>query len=718
MNEKFSKPVDVIIPVFNAYSLINACLHSVIEHFDNNARLILMDDSSSDSRILPCLEECQRQAQFPVVIHRNNDNQGFVKTVNQGMQFSDDNDVILLNSDTIVTKNWIAKLRIAAYSKDNVATVTPMSNNATIFSVPEFGKVNQLPPGYDVDRFAELIETQTLGLYPEVPTGHGFCLYIKRTSLKLLGLFDESYGSGCEEENDFCMRVISHSLCNIMADDTFIYHAGRASYQDQNRNETERFNQEQLLTRYPFYLDLIRDYQTHRPRQIWDNINAQIYGLRVGIDGRCLNQTISGTQRYLLELLQAYINLKSRIKIDLLVSNGCRDHVINLLQDYHLSSLPNLLEESQLEEEVGSDGWDIFHITFQGISLQDIVGIQPYAKRVLNTWQDFILFRNPYYFTDFREFEKYRFNCQTLLESVDGIVAISNYIKQDILNEQWLDQKRIKRIYHGINEQRQSQTLEYNPVIKSGLTPQRYLLFVGNDFLHKNLEATVSVFQETFNQGYDYQLVIVGKAVDQGGVTSKLEQALDADIKERVWFLDYVSDEELISLYRHAGVLLYLSNAEGFGLPPLEAFANDCPVIASKLTSIPEVVGEAAPCFHPGEIENIASDVIRLIENLSERDRAIQTGKQQLKQFNWNQTAQETIAFYYDLLRLPPNAQRNLPSLHLNSQQLQETESQLKQTEMELNQARTQIAAMESSKFWKLRQKWLKVKSWLGLASE
>jgi len=164
MNEKFSKPVDVIIPVFNAYSLINACLHSVIEHFDNNARLILMDDSSSDSRILPCLEECQRQAQFPVVIHRNNDNQGFVKTVNQGMQFSDDNDVILLNSDTIVTKNWIAKLRIAAYSKDNVATVTPMSNNATIFSVPDFGKVNQLPPGYDIDRFAELIETQTLGL--------------------------------------------------------------------------------------------------------------------------------------------------------------------------------------------------------------------------------------------------------------------------------------------------------------------------------------------------------------------------------------------------------------------------------------------------------------------------------------------------------------------------------------------------------------------------
>jgi len=720
MNSKSQKTIDVIIPIFNGYTFLNSCLDSVIKHFDNDARLILIDDSSNDPRIQVCLEHYKQQANFPVLIYQNKQNQGFVKTVNQGMQLSDQNDVILLNSDTIVTKNWIGKLRKAAYSKENVATVTPLSNNATIFSVPEFGKANQLPEGYDIDTFAELIENTTLRLYPEVPTGHGFCLYIKRTSLNLLGFFDEIYGLGCEEENDFCMRVISHSLCNIMADDTFIYHVGKASYQDENRDKAEQVNRDKLLTKYPFYLDLIRYYQENRPRQIWDNIKAQIYELRVGIDGRCLNQNISGTQRYLLELLKAYTEQVSSLQLDLLISNGCQEHIINLLNKYEIVSFPNLLEESQLDQEIGELGWDIFHITFQGISLTDIVTIRPYAKRLVNTWQDFILFRNPSYFAKFREFENYRFNCRILLRSMDGIIAISDYVKQDILNGNLLDSKRIKRIYHGItknNECIKNQNLEENIVINMGLMPQHYLLFVGNDFLHKNLEATVTIFKTILNQGYDYQLVIVSNTVQNGGVIPEIQQTLKEDItiKDKVIFLNNISDEALKHLYQNAGVLLYLSNAEGFGLPPLEAFFNNCPVIASKLTSIPEVVGEAATCFHPGEIEKIASEAVRLIENPSDRDRAIQQGKERLKQFDWLKTAQETKDFYYYLLRLPPNSQHNLPALHLNSQKLISIQSQLEQTQLELNQAYSEIEGMKSSKFWNMREIWFQIKSWLKL---
>lgn len=741
MNSQSQKTIDVIIPIFNGYTFLNSCLNSVIQYFDNDARLILIDDSSNDPRIQSCLEDCQKQADFPVLIYKNSQNLGFVKTVNQGMQLSDQNDVILLNSDTIVTQNWIGKLRKAAYSKENVATVTPMSNNATIFSVPEFGKANQLPEGYDIDTFAELIENTTLRLYPEVPTGHGFCLYIKRTSLNLLGFFDESYGLGCEEENDFCMRVISHSLSNIMADDTFIYHAGRASYQDESRDQAEQVNRDKLLTKYPFYLNLIRYYQENRPRQIWDNIKAQIDGLRVGIDGRCLTQNISGTQRYLLELLKAYTEQVSSLQVDLLISNGSQEYIINLLKEYELMSFPNLLEESQLDQEVGAFGWDIFHVTFQGISLTDIVAIRPYAKRLVNTWQDFILFRNPSYFANFSQFENYRFNCRILLESMDGVIAISDYVKQEILNKNLLDSQRIKRIYHGIDENHESiqnQDLEKNIVMNMGLTPKRYLLFVGNDFLHKNLELTVKIFKIILNQGYDYQLAIVGKAVGNGGVIPELQQKIKEDItvKDKIIFLNDISDEALKNLYHNAGVLLYLSNAEGFGLPPLEAFLNNCPVIASKLTSIPEVVGEAASCFHPGEINKIASQAIRLIEKPSDRDRAIQQGKERLKHFNWMTTAKETKDFYYYLLRLPPNSQHNLPALHLNSQkliptqsqleqtqsqleqtqsQLEQKQSQLEQTQLELNQAYSQIEGMKASKFWKMREIWFQIKSWLKL---
>jgi len=699
ISQQANQSIDVIIPIFNAYESLQKCLTSVIRHFNDQARLILIDDCSSDPRIKPLLWQVRETTNLPVLVKHNETNQGFIKTVNYGMQLSSQNDVILLNSDTIVTRNWIHKLHQAAYRQDNIATVTPLSNNATIFSVPEFGTWNGLPTGYNIDAFAELIEKNSLFLYPEVPTGHGFCIYITRKSLNLLGLFDERYGRGCEEENDFCLRALSHCLLNIMADDTFIYHAGKASYQGEHRKAIEQSNRDILLNRYPFYLDLINSYQNNRTIQIWDNINAHLYGLRVGFDGRCLNDNLSGTQRYLLELIKAYTQQNSTITaVDLLISDGSRKAITKILEGYNLPQFPRLVEESQLTNLLGECGWDIFHVTFQGISIPDIAKVRPYAKRIINTFQDLILARNPYYFNRFSDFENYRFHLKVILESVDGIIVISNYMKQELLTTYCIDPKRFKTIYHGVNWDRAISHSE-SSCFWEDLIGQPYLLFVGNDFLHKNLEATVNVWKTTRQQGYPYQLVIVGSSVLQGGVKEKIQAELEADSQsnQHVFFLNHVDDQQLTQLYQNAGVLLYLSNSEGFGLPPLEAFANDCPVIASNLTSIPEVLGEAASCFHPGEIDQIAWEVIRLIENSQLRDRAIQKGRERVKQFDWNQTAQQTINFYYELLRHPPNPQQELPYLHLNFQKL-------KQTQLDLNQSNFQ------SKFWKFREAWFWLK--------
>lgn len=703
MVQESQKRVDVIIPIFNAYSTVQDCINSVLEHFDDQARLILINDCSDDDRIAPYLQSVKENSHFPVYVYNNSYNKGFIKTVNWGMELSEDNDVILLNSDTIVTKNWVRKLRKVAYRKGNIATVTPLSNNATIFSIPEFCKSNELPQGYDVPTFAEFVEEHSLCLYPEVPTGHGFCLYIKRTAINLLGLFDENYGRGYEEENDFCMRVLSYSLCNVMADDTFIYHAGGVSYKDQERKELEERNRQFLLNKYPFYLDLIRFYCENRPVQIWEQLQAKINGLRVGLDGRCLNDKLSGTQRYLLELINAYTEMDD-LSVDLLVSDRARDKIYNLLEKYNINPFPRLIEESELDGKIGSNGWDIFHVTFQGISLPDVATIRDYSKRVINTFQDSILAKNPAYFQNFSGFTDYYYHLKSTLESIDGVIAISDYIQDELLTSYFIDPQRVKTISHGVN----AKGITESSLVNQDFSPKRYLLFIGNDFLHKNLEATVKVWKETRKQGYDYQLVLVGNAVVHGGIKDKMKAELASE--SNVFFLDQVDDQQLGELYRQAGVLLYLSNSEGFGLPPLEAFANDCPVIASNLTSIPEVVGEAAACFHPGEIKKIASEAIALIEDSQKRDRAIQKGRERVKQFDWHQTAKETLNFYYHLLRLSPHPYKNFPSLHLKSQQLETTKAQLQQSQ-------DQILAMESSKFWKLRQQWFMLKSVLGLSN-
>ncbi len=161
----------------------------------------------------------------------NEHNLGFVATVNRGMALSDAHDVLLLNSDTEVANDWLDRLRAAAYSDARVASVTPFSNNATICSYPRFCEPNELPPGWDTARLDALFAATNAGQVVDVPTGVGFCMYIRRDSLDAVGLFDvENFGKGYGEENDFCRRAAAAGWRNLHALDTFVLHTGGVSF--------------------------------------------------------------------------------------------------------------------------------------------------------------------------------------------------------------------------------------------------------------------------------------------------------------------------------------------------------------------------------------------------------------------------------------------------------------------------------------------------------
>ena len=152
--------VDIIIPVYNAYDDLVKCMNSIKKWTDlNKHRIILIDDCSPDGRIAPYLD--QIRSENCIVIH-NEKNQGFSANINVGISYSKDRDVILLNSDTVVTKSWVEKLLYCAYCDPWIATVTPLSNNATLCSVPYFCKENDVPNGYTVDTYAELVDRKSV----------------------------------------------------------------------------------------------------------------------------------------------------------------------------------------------------------------------------------------------------------------------------------------------------------------------------------------------------------------------------------------------------------------------------------------------------------------------------------------------------------------------------------------------------------------------------
>ncbi len=252
-----SMGVDIIIPVFNAYDDLVQCIDSIRKWTDmTKHRLIIVNDCSTDARILPYADSLR--GEWCVVIH-NKKNQGFSANVNIGMQQSVDRDVILLNSDTVVTKGWVEKLLHCAYRDTSIATVTPLSNNATICSIPYFFQENCLPDGFTVDTYAAFVEKVSLRKYPVIPVANGFCMLIKREVIDLIGNFDsDAFARGYGEENDFCYRAVQAGYRHVMCDDTFILHTGTSSFSDEEKKRNIQKHEKILNERYP---DLVHQTQ-------------------------------------------------------------------------------------------------------------------------------------------------------------------------------------------------------------------------------------------------------------------------------------------------------------------------------------------------------------------------------------------------------------------------------------------------------------------------
>ena len=167
----------------------------------------------------------------------------------------------------------------------------------------------------------------------------------------------------------------------------------------------------------------------------------------------------------------------------------------------------------------------------------------------------------------------------------------------------------------------------------------------------KNIARLIEAFSHVLKKTKkkDLQLVIVGKKGWQ------YEEILEAPekfhVSEQVKFLDFVSDEDLPSLYTHALCYVLPSLYEGFGLPVLEAMKYDCPVITSNVSSMPEAGGDAALYVDPKNVSDIAEKIVSLIDSEKLRKELIEKGKKQIKKFSWEKAAKETLAVLENLAK-------------------------------------------------------------------
>ena len=250
--------IDIVVPVYNAPEDVRACVDSVLASLRPDVRLVLIDDASPDPAIGRLLAEIAARAHPQVTVLANEKNLGFTGTANRGMRLSRA-DVILLNSDTLVSPGWLDALMHAAATDPAIGTITPFSNNAEICSFPNFCADNHWPSGADPATVQAALQAAAVPTYPDLPTGVGFCMYVRRALIDAIGIFDMAFGLGYGEENDFCLRAAKAGWRNVLADNAFVVHTGGRSFAGQ-KSELGIRNMALLLQRHPHYQDMVRDY--------------------------------------------------------------------------------------------------------------------------------------------------------------------------------------------------------------------------------------------------------------------------------------------------------------------------------------------------------------------------------------------------------------------------------------------------------------------------
>lgn len=293
----------------------------------------------------------------------------------------------------------------------------------------------------------------------------------------------------------------------------------------------------------------------------------------------------------------------------------------------------------QLEEKI-----DLFHSTDYRIpklkntpivaTFHDAIMLkkEKYANQTLRGFKNYLLKKHAHY--------------------ADHIITISNTMVADIINYWDIDPKKISVVHNAIADDwlialdytQKKQVLDQYKINK------KFLLFIGTLQPRKNLDRVLTAYQLLPKDiQSEYKLIIVGKKGWDCKQTMKNIFSLQE--KGLVCWLEFVAEINLRALYQAATAIIFPSLSEGFGLPIIEGFASQTPVITSNIPPMSEIAGNAAYLIDPLSPDEIKKALEKIIMNNNLYNELVQKGKQRVKEFTYPQTIEKVIAIYNNLLR-------------------------------------------------------------------
>lgn len=367
--------------------------------------------------------------------------------------------------------------------------------------------------------------------------------------------------------------------------------------------------------------------------------------MRIGINGRFLITKRTGVQRAAYNLITSLVRMDKENEY-FIFTGDTQANLPEWNQD-NITVVTSTLNEG---ENIRNHIWEQFTLPklakkYNIDILHSPANIAPlfYKGKSIIHIHDLCFVVNPQWYSfTFRTL--YNFIIPKLARTATRVITNSNNSKNDLLQFCQLDADKVSLVYWAVDE-----TFQENLASRSKdiYEKEDYILYVGSLEPRKNIATLIDSYEQlrASHPEIKTKLVLIGG-----------ENPLFADVrlkikkhKEDVIFKGFIDDKTLMHYYQSATVVAYPSLYEGFGLPPLEAMASGTPVITSLVSSIPEVVGDAAILVSPYGSEQLTEALYKVITNKSLQKEMIDKGLKQIEKFNWYRVARNVLSIYNEV---------------------------------------------------------------------
>lgn len=636
--------LDVVIPVYRGLEETRVCIGSVIESESfENMRLRIYNDCSPEPEVTSYLRRLA--SDYPqIILVENPENLGFVGTVNSAMRAAMESEdftaVVLLNSDTEVANDWLWRMHWHAMTDVRVASVTALSNNATICSYPHLG-ANEMPAGMTVADLDVLASSVNAGMSVDVPTGVGFCMLITRQALEELGLFDQdAFGRGYGEENDFCMRALQAGFRNLLALDVFVRHVGEVSFAETSK-PGKIVAERVLATRYPDYAARVGAFVARDP-SLTARLRLTFSRWRASADIVHVLFTHAlggGTERYVREevsrlsaegpvvVVRPAKNQKNRIRIESTSSYDGFDVEVSVEDANGLAALLKTMGVGKVRiHHVLGFGGDVVR---RGLAMADL----EYDFMV----HDYYSICPQITLTT----ERSRYCGESGLEACDACIGVrpshgASDIRNWRMSNEWLVSgakgvyapsadaaARIERYFGVRPEVRYHESeISLQPVGMPRVSrhdaraPYRVVI-IGALANHKGRQVVLDAAEAARKHGYPLQFHLIGDPL--GAIPAELRAKLQ-------WTGPYQEQDlaRLIEESRADAFLFAATSPETYSYTLSSAIRTGLPIIATAIGAFPErLINHARAMLVPWDIDGgmLAKEIVRLLHELH-RDNA------------------------------------------------------------------------------------------------